>query len=39
MRERLRLVAGELVIESQPALGTTIVARVPLPSGSAQIPA
>ena len=37
MRERLRLVAGELVIESQPALGTTIVARVPFPSGSAQI--
>ena len=30
MRERLKLVAGELVIESQPALGTTIVARVPL---------
>jgi PAS domain S-box-containing protein len=39
MRERLKLVAGELVIESQPALGTTIVARVPLPSGSAQKPA
>jgi signal transduction histidine kinase len=37
MRERLKLVAGELVIESQPAFGTTIVARVPLPSGSAQI--
>jgi PAS domain S-box-containing protein len=39
MRERLKLVAGDLVIESQPALGTTIVARVPLPSGSARIPA
>ncbi len=39
MRERLKLVAGELVVESQPALGTTIVACVPLPSGSAQIPA
>ena len=39
MRERLKLVAGELVIESQPGLGTTIVARVPLPSGSFQIPA
>jgi len=31
MRERLKLVAGELSIESQPAKGTTIVARVPLP--------
>ena len=30
MRERLKLVAGELVIESQPGRGTTIVARVPL---------
>jgi PAS domain S-box-containing protein len=39
MRERLKLVDGELVIESQPASGTTIVARVPLPSGSAQLPA
>ena len=39
MRERLKLVDGELVIESQPASGTTIVARVPLPSGSAQISA
>ena len=35
MRERLKLVAGELLIESQPALGTTIVARVPLPTGPA----
>jgi PAS domain S-box-containing protein len=31
MKERLKLVAGELSIESQPAKGTTIVARVPLP--------
>ncbi len=30
MRERLKLVAGELSIESQPGRGTTIVARVPL---------
>jgi len=30
MRERLKLVAGEFVIESKPASGTTIVARVPL---------
>jgi signal transduction histidine kinase len=35
MRERLKLVAGELSIESQPASGTTIVARVPLPADSA----
>jgi signal transduction histidine kinase len=39
MRERLKLVAGELVIESQPALGTTLVARVPLPSAATQISA
>jgi len=32
MRERLKLVAGELVVESQPARGTTIVAQVPLPT-------
>ncbi len=30
MRERLKLVAGELVIDSKPAGGTTVVARVPL---------
>ena len=30
MRERLKLVAGELVIDSKPGSGTTIVARVPL---------
>ena len=30
MRERLKLVSGEFVIESKPASGTTIVARVPL---------
>jgi PAS domain S-box-containing protein len=30
MRERLKLVAGELSVESQPARGTTVVARVPL---------
>ena len=30
MRERLKLVAGELVIDSKPASGTTVVARVPL---------
>ena len=35
MRERLKLVAGELLIESQPALGTTIVAHVPLATGHA----
>jgi PAS domain S-box-containing protein len=31
MRERLKLVAGELVIDSKPDSGTTIVAQVPLP--------
>jgi PAS domain S-box-containing protein len=30
MRERLKIVAGELVIDSQPGSGTTVVARVPL---------
>ncbi len=30
MRERLKLVKGELVIDSKPACGTTVVARVPL---------
>src|SRR4051812_12786233 len=30
MRERLKLVAGDLVIDSKPDNGTTIVARVPL---------
>jgi signal transduction histidine kinase len=35
MRERLKLVEGDLSIESQPASGTTIVARVPLPADPA----
>jgi signal transduction histidine kinase len=30
MRERVKLVAGELVIESKPGSGTTVEARVPL---------
>jgi PAS domain S-box-containing protein len=30
MRERLKLVAGELVIDSKPGSGTTVAARVPL---------
>ena len=30
MRERLNLVAGDLVIDSKPDIGTTVVARVPL---------
>jgi PAS domain S-box-containing protein len=34
MRERLKLVAGELLVESQPGRGTTIVARVPLSTAS-----
>jgi PAS domain S-box-containing protein len=32
MRERLKLVGGDLVIDSQPAKGTTIMARVPVPA-------
>jgi PAS domain S-box-containing protein len=36
MRERLRIVAGELVIDSKPDGGTTVVARVPLRSGVAD---
>jgi PAS domain S-box-containing protein len=33
MRERLRLVAGELSIDSQPRRGTTVHARIPLSAG------
>jgi PAS domain S-box-containing protein len=36
MRERLRLVDGELSIDSQPRLGTTVFARVPLGQSSAS---
>ena len=36
MRERLKLVAGELVINSTPGSGTTVVARVALPVALAQ---
>lgn len=38
MQERLRMVNGELVIESQPGSGTTIHARVPLTMGSNVMP-
>jgi signal transduction histidine kinase len=38
MRERLKLVAGELSIESQPGRGTKIVARVPLSAAWATSP-
>jgi signal transduction histidine kinase len=38
MRERLKLVAGELSIESQPGRGTKIVARVPLSTAWATSP-
>jgi two-component system NarL family sensor kinase len=34
MEERLKLVKGTLSIDSQPRLGTTICARVPLASGN-----
>jgi two-component system, NarL family, sensor histidine kinase UhpB len=30
MRERVRLLAGELAIQGQPGQGTTIIVRVPL---------
>ena len=33
MRERLRLLDGELTVTSQPGRGTTITARVPIPPG------
>ena len=32
MRERLTLVHGELLVESQPGAGTTVIARVPVPA-------
>jgi PAS domain S-box-containing protein len=38
MRERLKLVGGDLTIDSQPAKGTTIVARVPLPASRRRSP-
>jgi PAS domain S-box-containing protein len=37
MRERLKLVAGELLIESQPGNGTTIVAQIPLAADPAAV--
>ena len=33
MRERLRLINGELTVSSRPGQGTTITARVPIPRG------
>jgi signal transduction histidine kinase len=36
MRERLKLVGGDLLIDSQPSRGTAIVARVPLPTTHRQ---
>ena len=32
MRERLTLVNGELLVESRPGAGTTVIARVPMPT-------
>jgi signal transduction histidine kinase len=37
MRERLKLVAGDLSIASRPGGGTTILARVPLPDPSPDL--
>ena len=37
MRERLRLVGGHLVIESEPSHGTRIRVRVPLPTTNAGV--
>jgi signal transduction histidine kinase len=39
MKERLKLVNGELTIDSQPKLGTTVHARVPFTHGSNTIQA
>jgi signal transduction histidine kinase len=39
MEERLKLVDGELSIESKPQRGTTIHARVPFSAGSDSMPA
>jgi PAS domain S-box-containing protein len=36
MKERLRLVHGQLAIESKPQFGTTVIARVPLTSPSSN---
>jgi signal transduction histidine kinase len=38
MRERLTLVNGELLVESRPGAGTTIIARVPIPITDAPDP-
>jgi signal transduction histidine kinase len=38
MRERVKLVDGELSIESQPGLGTTIYLRIPLASAARSAP-
>jgi signal transduction histidine kinase len=37
MKERVHLVKGEMLVRSQPERGTTIHARVPLPSHSASM--
>jgi signal transduction histidine kinase len=37
MKERLKSVGGELSIESQPQVGTTIHARVPLSNESSNV--
>jgi signal transduction histidine kinase len=36
MRERLRLIAGDFTIHSQPGEGTTLIARVPIPGHAPQ---
>jgi signal transduction histidine kinase len=36
MKERLKLVGGELFIESQSTRGTTVLARAPLLSSNSQ---
>jgi PAS domain S-box-containing protein len=38
MRERLRLVGGHLAVESEPARGTRILARVPLIAANKELP-
>lgn len=37
MRERIRLIGGELTVRSQPAKGTVVQAEIPLPGASASL--
>ena len=37
MRERIRLIGGELTVRSQPSRGTTVQAEIPLPGATASL--